>query len=229
MGAGTKPAGRRPSGASGQSPGGYCDGAFARGERKGRRAGAAGVVLDGNRTPDAGFPAGSEAEQEQHRAVRRKRRIWYFVGVFLSAAEMGLLFAFRDLLGVSLFDLAMDMLLMNPLILFMGIWPFLVMPEKLPPIYDKTRISVYSDGIFRIQIAGVYFNNRNWPHITRALRRFCFLAPVCWPILYLPVIWLVPDAVWRHGRIFVELAILLGGLFIPVVVAAKKYGGDIHD
>lgn len=163
------------------------------------------------------------AEQERLKQVKRKRAAWYFIGLFLSTAEMVLLFAFRERLGLSLFDLGMDMLIVNPLILFMGVWPFFFMADKLPPVYDKVRISTYSDGIFRMDICGVSFNNRNWPHITKALRAFCFLGPVCWPVAYLPIHWLIPDFIWLFGRIFVQLAFILGGLFIPVVVQGKKY------
>lgn len=168
-------------------------------------------------------PEASPQEKEALKRIRKRRAKWYFLGLGLSAAEMALLFALGGKLGISMFDRLLDMLTTIPLVLFLGIWPFFFMPERLPLLYDKMRISTYSDGFFRFEMAGMAFNNRNWPHITKALRTFCFLMPVCWPAVYVPVRLLVPDFLWLFGRIFVLLGLVLGGLFIPVAVLGKKY------
>ena len=113
------------------------------------------------RTPEL-----TEQEKEELKQVKKRRAKWYFLGLGLSAAEMALLFAFGEKLGI---------------------------------------------------------NNRNWPHITKALRTFCFLMPVCWPAAYVPLRLLMPDFLWLFGRIPVLLVLTLGGLFIPVAVVGKKY------
>lgn len=170
------------------------------------------------RTPEL-----TEQEKEELKQVKKKRAKWYFLGLGLSAAEMALLFAFGEKLGISLFDRLLDMLTTIPMVLFLGIWPFFFMQERLPLLYDKIRISTYSDGCFRFEMAGMAFNNRNWPHITKALRTFCFLMPVCWPAAYVLLRLLMPDFLWLFGRIPVLLVLTLGGLFIPVAVVGKKY------
>lgn len=166
----------------------------------------------------------SEEDREKLGRVKRKRRMFYLSGMLLSAAEVTSLYLLGDWLGITAFDLSLDMLIMIPLVLFIGIWPFFLMPDRLPELYDRMQISEYGDGFFRLSVAGVYFNNRNWPYITKALRTFCLLMPVLWPPVYVPIRMLIPDFLWLFGRIVVLLAVTLGGLFIPVVVMAKKYG-----
>lgn len=168
-------------------------------------------------------PETSVKEKEELKQARKRRAKWYFLGLGLSAAEISLLFVFGEKLGIDGFDLLLDMLITIPLVLILGIWPFFFMPEKLPQLYDRMRISTYVDGFFQFQMAGMAFNNRNWPYITKSLRTFCFLMPVCWPATYVPVRLLVPDFLWLFGRIPVLLALVLGGLFIPVAVLGKKY------
>lgn len=164
-----------------------------------------------------------EEDREKIRGTKKKRLILYLGGMVLSVAEVTALYLLGDRLGISTFDLSLDLLIIIPLVLFIGIWPVVLMPDRLPELYDKMRISEYSDGFFQLSVPGVYFNNRNWPHIIKALRTFCLLVPVLWPIAYVPVRLLVPDFLWLFGRIAVILAVTLGGLFVPVVAMAKKY------
>ena len=52
-----------------------------------------------------------------------------------------------------------------------GVYFIFLAKEKLPSFYDQYKINFYSDGILRMNVAGVHFNNRNWPHILLVLRR----------------------------------------------------------
>ena len=162
-------------------------------------------------------------DREGLRELKKKRRILYLLGTVLAVGEVTAMYLLSGRLGISLFDISLDMLIPIPLLLFMGIWPFFTMPERLPELYDKMKISTYSHGFFQLSICGVYFNNRNWPYITKALRLSCLLIPVCWPAVYVPVRLLTPDFIWLFGRIAVLLILILGGLFIPLTVLAKKY------
>lgn len=165
----------------------------------------------------------SQEEREQFKAAKRKRAAWYFIGLSLSAAQTALLFLFRERLGFTLFDVSMGLLLVNPLMLIMGIWPFFFMPDKLPAIYDRVPISQYFSGGFHMSIAGICFNNRNWPHIMRAMRCSLFLVPVCWPPAFMLLRWAMPDFVWFFAQLTLLPAVILCGIFVPVVAMAKKY------
>lgn len=75
----------------------------------------------------------------------------------------------------------------------------------------------------RIHVPGVHFNNNNWPHILKVVRSYCFLVPVCWPLCYMLLCLVISDAMWAGIRLVELLVVTLGGLFVPIIVAAKKY------
>ena len=99
--------------------------------------------------------------------------------------------------------------------------------EKLPAFYDQNKINFYSDGALRMNLPGVYFNNRNWPHILRACRTWACVTMAVWTALCCaarmvleplgaPFLWLAMLALTLLG--------IFGGLFIPVYAAGRKYG-----
>lgn len=93
---------------------------------------------------------------------------------------------------------------------------------RLPRYYDENRICSYSDGIFRMNIAGVSLNNRNWLHIVGACR-----ASTCLAMGFLPVLSLLMQSLqivwWRFAGSFVMLFLMLGIFVIPIYVVGKKY------
>lgn len=92
--------------------------------------------------------------------------------------------------------------------------------QRLADIYDQARISAISDGIFRMNLVGVHFNNRNWPHILRAGQIWGISCLILFPWIRLILLLLhVPAPV-----IFsLCLIAIIGGLFIPMYIAGKKY------
>lgn len=93
---------------------------------------------------------------------------------------------------------------------------------RLPRYYDENRICSYSDGIFRMNIAGVSLNNRNWLHIVGACR-----ASTCLAMGFLPVLSLLMQSLqivwWQFAGSFVMLFLMLGIFVIPIYVVGKKY------
>lgn len=98
-------------------------------------------------------------------------------------------------------------------------WFWLKARERLPAYYDENPISVYSDGIFRMSMIGVCFNNRNWPHILRAMRIWSAAALVVIPALYT----LLEVLLGAYVGSMVMLFLFLGGLFLPVFLLGRKY------
>ena len=70
------------------------------------------------------------------------------------------------------------------LALLFGGWFWLTGRIRLPAYYDENKIGFVSDGIFRLNMAGMRFNNRNWPHILRAGRIWGMAASLLYPVLY---------------------------------------------
>ena len=94
--------------------------------------------------------------------------------------------------------------------------------EDLPRYYDENPISAVYDGPFNIQLGGARFNNRNWPPVLRALRRWSRIFPLVLPLCS-GGLWalLGPEKVLASDMI--QLALILGSLFVPLYWAAWKY------
>lgn len=146
------------------------------------------------------------------------------------------LLTFLGCAGVVLLELAMlllsglsyDVLYSNnvflmvlmPLGFALYFWVFA--KERLPVYYDENQINAYSDGVFRMNLPGVSFNNSNWPYILRAGRWCCVGMAVFYPFLFWGLYSLFPLFWGNYGRI-VSLIWILAGLFIPLYIAGKKY------
>lgn len=98
----------------------------------------------------------------------------------------------------------------------------LYLPERLPRYYDDNRISGVNLGFFRMNMAGIRFNNRNWPHILRAVRVWCVLFSLATIPLAALTARFFPAFYLSHGWVLF-LLLLLGSLFIPIYVLGKKY------
>jgi len=105
---------------------------------------------------------------------------------------------------------------------FFGAYFCIFAKPKLPTYYDENKINIYSDGIFRMNVPGVSFNNSNWPHVLQAIRCWATISMVGYPILCLLAATLLPDKLWRIGSYGI-LILYLAGLFIPVYHAGRKY------
>ncbi len=163
----------------------------------------------------------SREEKEKSVAIKKKRLVFYSAEVFLAVLEVLGLY----LLGISWEDISTDVLLVEILPLFFGIWFFFFIKERLPSYYDTEKISFYADGVFRMNMTGFYFNNNNWRYILKCGRLWCGLVPILYPLLYLMLRWLIPAAVWNFVfvRLSLVLGVIFGGLFIPMVVVGRKY------
>jgi len=103
-----------------------------------------------------------------------------------------------------------------------GVYFWFFSPDRLPRYYDENKIYNFGDGPFRMNMMGVAFNNRNWPHIRRVGRLWCLFILTGYPLLQLAAIWFCPEF-WHSYGLYVTLAVVLGGLFVPIVVVGRKY------
>lgn len=90
---------------------------------------------------------------------------------------------------------------------------------QLPAFYDAQRVTIFYDGPFRMNLPGVRFNNRNWPHIVRAARIWCCASLAAFP----PLSWALNRLSAGEAGKFILLALYLAGLFLPLYRAGKKY------
>lgn len=160
----------------------------------------------------------SEEERQRLRPRKCGRAILYGVCLMIACMEIALLFA----LGYTTQQLTDHLLTIELLCAIFGSYFCLFAREEIPAFYDQNKLNFYSDGIFRMNIPGVSFNNSNWPHIIGAGRVWALLTLVGYPLLYLVATKLIPT-LWPLIYTPLTLILLLGGLFIPIYVVAKKY------
>ena len=86
----------------------------------------------------------------------------------------------------------------------------------------KNSVNIFYDGPFRMNVPGVKFNNRNWPHIVRTLRLSLCLCMILFPIINIVAGSIVAD-VWENIGKYVFLAMFLCGVLLPIYVVGKKY------
>lgn len=114
--------------------------------------------------------------------------------------------------------------LLTPILLgaIFGAWFCFFTRLTLPEIYDQRTISMVLDGPFRMNMPGLTFNNRNWPHIVTVGRVWSCAVMAGMPLLSLALGLLCP-ALWEIAQMGVVLALTLGGLFLPMYLVGKKY------
>lgn len=160
----------------------------------------------------------SEEEQRKYRPDRLKRGLQLFLCAAVGLLEIWVL----TMLGYSMDEIFVSLGTMMILMAIFGLYFCVFTKEKLPRYYDENRISSFSDGFLRMNMPGVYFNNRNWPHIVRAGQLWAMIGLVASPVFFFVMAKFSP-AVWDAAAVYIILILVLGGLFIPMTVAARKY------
>ena len=160
----------------------------------------------------------SEEEQRKYRPDRLKRGLQLFLCAAVGALEIWVL----TMLGYSMDEIFASLGTMMILMAIFGLYFCVFTKEKLPRYYDENRISSFSDGFLRMNMPGVYFNNRNWPHIVRAGQLWAMIGLVASPVFFFVMTKFLP-AVWDAAAVYIILILVLGGLFIPMITVARKY------
>lgn len=160
----------------------------------------------------------SEEEQRKYRPDRLKRGLQLFSCTVVGALEIRVL----TMLGYSMDEIFASLGTMMIMMTIFGLYFCVFTKEKLPRYYDENRISTFSDGFLRMNMPGVYFNNRNWPYIVRAGQLWAMIGLVASPAFFFVMTKFLP-AVWETASVYIILILVLGGLFIPMTVVARKY------
>ena len=135
----------------------------------------------------------------------------------LEAGEVALLLA----MGFSWEEMGSTVLLVVMLCVLFGAWLCFLARESLPRYYDENKISFYGDGVFRMNLPGVHFNNSNWPHVLNAMRVWLLGTEVAFPPL-----WWAVHTLWPGHALSAELPLTLFaclGFCLPAYFAGKKY------
>jgi len=160
-------------------------------------------------------------EQPTSRKLNLSKLPAYLLCLLTGFAEVGIMFLLDrwGLLNAHISEMLQVTLVLCPLF---GFYFMISAKDQLPKYYDENRISTFSDGPLRMNIPGVRFNNHNWPHIVKAGQRWYILMMTCYPALHIGGL-LFCSEIWLQYDRFVGLFFVLGLLFIPMVIAARKH------
>lgn len=190
-------------------------------------------LLEGQRMPQEQRFTAEEVDQLIHRALtfqteppeRAQERVRKYLPVYLVCSVLGVAGALAVwLLGLVSKELGLAILIVGVILgVVYGAYALFWMEETLPRYYDENRISQFAHGAFHMHIPGIYYNNRNRPHILKVFRIWSMVSLVATP----PACALAGWAQLYTGINLevVVLAIYIGSLFGGIVWAAKRYEG----
>jgi len=163
-----------------------------------------------------------ELSEDRYTYKSKKKIVIYLICAFISVVGMFCLYLLqKDLALLQTIDI-MPVYMVAAFAIGFGAYFWIFIKERLPAYYDENEISVYVDGILHMNMPGVVFNNNNWPHIVEVLRCWSIFGMIFFPFIYLPLM-----AEFKEYGVIAQLILVLGavlgGLFIPVYILARKY------
>lgn len=178
------------------------------------------VTMETDRVEDIVKTAITYSEEKAERAYQVKSRWFALYGISFLLGAAGLFLNYRT--KQSFFD---SLAILTVLCAAFGVYFCFFVKTKLPGFYDEQKVTIFYDGPFRMNMLGLKFNNRNWPHIIKVLRNWC-----CLSMIFLPAgVFLAETAgltlsntTWR----WTMLAVFFSTLLIPVYVVGRKYEND---
>lgn len=110
-------------------------------------------------------------------------------------------------------------LLMTVLSAGFGLYFCLFAKTRLPWYHDVDRLGFYYDGLLRMNVPGVRFNNHTWPHILYWTRVWCLLAMTLSGAVCFLAKWLFGPGALAQWLPMASLAGLLAAIYVP----GRKY------
>lgn len=154
-------------------------------------------------------------------SIHQHRKNWilaYLLCFFISITEIIMLVVS----GSSLAEMKGDILLVTGGMLLFGAWFCFFAKDILPTYYDANKINYVSQGIFRIHLVGLSFNNGNWIYICTTLKIWTLATVVLYPLAGIIIINCFNIALWDIlNKIF--LIMILGGMVVSIYIIGKKY------
>lgn len=114
-----------------------------------------------------------------------------------------------------------DSMFISFLMLFFAIC-FVFAKELLPTYYDNNKINFVSQGILRIHMRGLAFNNGNWIYVLNIFRAFTLGIAIIAPIICYLSISIGGVDLWNRIK-FPSMAVLFIALVITTYIVGKKY------
>ncbi len=153
-------------------------------------------------------------------SIRQQKKNW----IFAFLISIGILITEIILLmvsGISIKQMA-DSLWVSAIMLLFASWFCIFAKDLLPTYYDKNKINFVSQGIFKIHMVGLSFNNGNWTYVLTVFRVFTLSTAILYPIFFYISLLIGGVALWDVVK-YVSIVVLLIGLIIATYIIGKKY------
>lgn len=149
--------------------------------------------------------------------TRQRKKNWIFA--FLISIGIVIIEAILLIVsGISIKQMG-DSLYISLLMLLFASWLCIFAKELLPTYYDTNKINFVSQGIFRIHMAGLSFNNANWGYV---LTVFTLGIAILYPIIFYISFLIGGVSLWDTVK-YPAIIILLIGLLVVTYIVGKKY------
>lgn len=151
--------------------------------------------------------------------LKRRKRIWivsYLICLLIVLAEFILL-----TLSSMTSELLRDSLITSGVMLIFAAW-LCFFAKELPAYYDGNKINFVSQGIFRIHMAGLSFNNANWIHVLNVFRVVSLGVAILTPAFCYACFLMGGKALWIELRTYAVWITVFMTLAITYYVG-KKY------
>ena len=153
-------------------------------------------------------------------AINLRKKNW----IFAFLISIGIVIVEAILLTVSGISIKLmgDSLYVSMIMLLCASWFCIFAKDLLPTYYNKNKINFVSQGIFRIHMVGLSFNNGNWTYILTVFRVFTLSMAILFPISCYMSISIGSIDLWNIVK-YPIIVIVLIGLFIVTYIVGKKY------
>ena len=151
--------------------------------------------------------------------IRQRKKNWIYtflisIGVVISQAIL------MTVSGITIEQMR-DSIYISFLMLIFAVCCIFV-KEVLPTYYDKDKINFVSQGVFKIHMPGLTFNNGNWIYVLTVFRLFTLGVAILAPILCYLCISIGGVDLWNSIK-YPSILILLAGLIVATYIVGKKY------
>ncbi len=158
----------------------------------------------------------SDEDKKEKRKAIEKRLLIYLLCFIIGAV---LTYYFYKNNGAQYYQ---SLIAIEILTAVFGAYFMFFVKERLPKYFDENKISTYCDGFFRLNTPGVYYNNRNWPHIIKNARISLMIVMVALPAVSIMVRMFFKDSLtYTLVTVFSMSSIM--GIFTPIYFGAVKY------
>ena len=152
--------------------------------------------------------------------IRQRKKNWIFaflisIGVVVIEAIL------LTVSGISIEQMG-DSLYISLLMLLFASWLCIFAKELLPTYYDTNKVNFVSQGIFRIHMAGLSFNNANWGYVLTVFRVFTLGTAILYPIICYISFLVGGISLWNTVK-YPAIIILLIGMLVTTYIVGKKY------